>query len=116
MSKLTSFNVHRAFQFDNDQGTILQCRGGIFNYYEPKTVKAIKNFIATDYPLTDAQRKTFTQNKDTIVLDNLDKTVLDKIVDTYNQMLSHQGGAQVCFERERTKFKKIAFVTERWSD
>ena len=116
MTKLTSFNVHNAFQTTNDDGTMLFCKGGIFDYYEPKTLRAMKLFIATDYPLTAAQRKTLTNANNTIVLDNVDKSVLDEIVDTYNQMLSHQGGAQVCFERERTKFKNIAFVTERWSD
>lgn len=116
MTKLTAFNIHRAFQFTNDKGTILNCQGGIYDYYEPKTVKAMKHFIATDYPLSDGEKKRLNQEKNTIVLDCVDKSMLDEIVDTYNQMLSYQGGAEVCFERERTKFMKIAFVSERWSD
>jgi hypothetical protein len=116
MATLTTFNVHHAFQSTNDKGTILHCRGGIFNYYAPKTVRAIKFFVAADYPMSDNQRKLYTQNKDTIVMDNLSKDVLDEIVNTDQRMREHQGSAQIGLERERLKFKKIAFVTERWSD
>jgi len=115
MTTLENFTVHHAYSFENDQGTILQCTGGIFDFYAPKTLRKIKHLIVTDYALTEKQRKTFNQNKDTIVLDSVSAETIDEIFSTWLSV-PNQAHAQVCLERVRVKINSIAGASHSYSD
>lgn len=114
---LEAFHIRHAVRSTNDSGNILVLTGRIRDFYAPKTVKQKTHIVITDYVMTTESLGIHNQ-PNTIILEEIDTKTIDAIQSKFEQMSEYQGWgcAEIGLERNRSKFNRIAFVSEHFSD
>ena len=114
---LEAFHIRNAVRSTNDSGNILTLTGRIRDFYAPKTVKQKTHIVITDYVMT-TESLGIHSDANTIVLEEVDTKTIDEIEAKFTAMSEYQGWgcAEIGLERNRSKFNRIAFVSEHFSD